>query len=159
MILRKLMEGSTVLTYKKNQAQGNHILEHIANCNFEPPLHTYLDVNAYVEKILNNAERFECWDGDKLVGFLGVYCNDHTNKVSYITLVSVDSAYGRQGIAKTLMDEAESFCKANKFKSIALEVYDNNMPAINLYEKRGFVVEIVSGHSLIMTKGLISNHG
>lgn len=148
-----------MLTYNNNRANSKQVYEHISRCNFDPPLHTYLNLDSYIDKILKNANRFECWDAGSLVGLVAVYCNDYTNHRSFVTLVSVDNDHQRQGIAKTLMAEAQDYCRANEFKTMALEVYRNNMPAIHLYEKDGFAVEKESANALIMVKDLSANNG
>lgn len=57
-----------------------------------------------------------------------------------ILVLSVDSAYRRKGIGQTLLNKGTQYIK--KFaKSVKLEVRQNNIPAINLYIKEGFVVK------------------
>jgi len=46
--------------------------------------------------------------------------------------------YLRRGIGTKLLCFAENFAKANKVKSIRLDVYDKNEPAIKAYEKCGY---------------------
>ena len=72
---------------------------------------------------------------NKLVGII-VY-EDIFNRFE-IDYIVVDSQYRGKGIAKKLL---ESIINLNK-KNITLEVREDNIPAINLYEKMGF--EIVS---------------
>lgn len=42
------------------------------------------------------------------------------------------------GIASQLLTEVIKYCKNLNLKSIYLEVNENNLPAIHLYEKYGF---------------------
>lgn len=141
-----------MIDYRQNQADKTHILSHFKNCDFVPPLEEYLDVDNYINKILKNAVRFECWDGVELVGFVAAYCNDRVSKTGFVTLVSVDRLHGRRGIAQTLLGKMERHCIKSGFKKITLEVYKDNLPAIRLYEKCGFVFEKESGGSIIMFK-------
>jgi len=46
--------------------------------------------------------------------------------------------YMKLGIGKALMDFAVEYSLQSNIKSIRLDVYENNIPAINLYEKCGF---------------------
>lgn len=42
------------------------------------------------------------------------------------------------GIGKTLLEFAERYAKENNVKALRLDVYENNIPAIKLYEKCGY---------------------
>ncbi|OIJ12520.1 hypothetical protein BKP37_13920 [Anaerobacillus alkalilacustris] len=56
--------------------------------------------------------------------------------------VSVKKAYWRLGIAKKMMFFLIDWAKTNKItRKINLEVHEENINAIHLYEKLGFVVE------------------
>jgi len=46
--------------------------------------------------------------------------------------------YMKLGIGKALMDFAVEYSIQSNIKSIRLDVYENNIPAINLYKKCGF---------------------
>lgn len=51
---------------------------------------------------------------------------------------AVHPAYLKSGIGMSLMNFAVQHCGQEYAKSIRLDVYENNMPAIRLYEKCGF---------------------
>lgn len=44
----------------------------------------------------------------------------------------------KQGIGKSMLDFAYSYGQSNHMKALRLDVYENNAPAIKLYEKCGF---------------------
>lgn len=46
--------------------------------------------------------------------------------------------YLKQGIGSKFLDYAINYGKISGMKSIRLDVFENNRPAINLYEKKGF---------------------
>lgn len=50
----------------------------------------------------------------------------------------VHPEYKQRGVGKQLMDFAEQYAKDTKIKSIRLDVYEGNLPAIQLYRKCGF---------------------
>lgn len=50
----------------------------------------------------------------------------------------VHPEYKQRGVGKQLMDFAEQYAKDTKIKSIRLDVYEGNLPAIQLYKKCGF---------------------
>ena len=51
---------------------------------------------------------------------------------------TVHPDYLKCGLGKALMDFAQELAVKSKVKSIRLDVYEGNMPAIRLYEKCGF---------------------
>ena len=57
---------------------------------------------------------------------------------THIFLLYVAPEYRRQGIGKALMNHAENWAKNRGYKSMSLQVFTNNQPAINLYEKLGY---------------------
>ncbi len=126
-------------SYKHNQASHEQILEHFKGCAFDPPLESYTpDIDNYIEKIVENAERFECWIDDELAGLVAMYCNDFENKEAFITMVSVMTKYGGRGIAKELLEQAIGHCRQLQFKKVSLEVSASNDRAIKIYDKFGF---------------------
>ena len=54
--------------------------------------------------------------------------------------IIVDSDYRRCGIADKLMNYLIDYAKKNHIINITLEVNENNIAAINLYKKHGFIV-------------------
>ena len=50
----------------------------------------------------------------------------------------VHPEFMKLGIGKALLDFADEYSIKSKVKSIRLDVYENNIPAINLYKKCGF---------------------
>lgn len=59
-------------------------------------------------------------------------------EIFVIHTFAVHPSHGGQGIGKTMLDFAEAEGVANGVKSLRLDVYENNLPAIHLYEKCGF---------------------
>ena len=54
--------------------------------------------------------------------------------------IIVDSDYRRCGIADKLMNHLIDYAKKNHIFNITLEVNENNIAAINMYKKHGFIV-------------------
>ncbi len=81
-----------------------------------------------------------CFDGDLLVGFILIgYREIAGQKVCYDGGTGVIKAYQRKGIGEMMLKELLLFLKEKGFSRFVLEVLENNTPAINLYEKYGFV--------------------
>ena len=139
--------------HRRNAAGRDQLIHHLMGCAFAPPLNSYLDPDAYVDKPLARAERFECWDGEELVGLVAVYCNDLASRRGFVTNVSTSPGHSGRGIAGALLDEAIDHCRALGFTTLALEVRAGN-PAIGLYERRGFAENRRSGGVVEMSRPL-----
>ncbi len=144
---------SGVIQFFINKASATDILSHLLACDshFVASLTARVDLKEYAKKIFVNAERFEAWSGETLVGMVAVYCNERKNRASHITSVSVLNNYRGKGVADQLMGQAIEHVKKVGMQSISLEVESGNPAAIALYEKCGFVVSVV-GEPLIIMK-------
>jgi ribosomal protein S18 acetylase RimI-like enzyme len=127
--------------YTHNASTANDILVHLKKCDgqFIHALSLAVNLNGYASKIYANADRFEAWQNNELVGLVAAYFNDKVNAVGFITNVSVDNSYSGNGIASALLTMCIDHVKTLPFKCIDLEVNKNNRKAINLYKKFRFV--------------------
>jgi ribosomal protein S18 acetylase RimI-like enzyme len=57
---------------------------------------------------------------------------------AYIFLLYVQSAHRRQGIGKYLLEKAEEKAQQRGDQQIGLQVFLNNLPALDLYQKLGY---------------------
>ena len=64
--------------------------------------------------------------------------DDNYDEILVIHTLVVNPNYLRLGIGKKIMDFAYKHAKSLKVKSIRLDVYEKNEPAIKLYEKCGY---------------------
>lgn len=71
------------------------------------------------------------------------------DRYTHIFLLYVSPQHRGRGLAKTLMNRAQSWAKARGDRQIGLQVFPHNQPALNLYQKLGFQT-----HSLLMLKRL-----
>ena len=60
------------------------------------------------------------------------------NHVFVIRTFVVHPSFLKMGIGRALMDYSFELAQQSGIKSIRLDVYENNLPAISLYEKCGF---------------------
>lgn len=130
------------ITYRLNKASALQITEHLARCDadFVPPLSGRVMIEAYAQRIADNTMRFEAWSGGTLIGLVAAYCNDEEMRIAYITSVSVLRAWTGKGIAARLTSRCIKYVTVAGFHQIRLKVASDNIPAIRLYEKNGFVV-------------------
>ena len=131
------------------------IKEHLTKCSdsFIPNLKTYVDISEYSKKIFDNANIFCKFDNNKLIGLIAAYDNT-SEKFGWITNVSVDPDYTKQGIANDLLKESIDFFKIKGYNSIYLEVFLENKNAINLYVKNGFNNDKINDNKMILKKEL-----
>lgn len=132
---------SKSIEYRINTASPADIAEHLLCCDvdFLPRLSSRVDINDYAKKIASRAMRFEAWLDNSLIGLVAAYCNDQEKRIAYITSVSVLKAYTGKGIAAKLIKQCIEHAQVTEMRQISLEVARDNVPAINLYEKNGFV--------------------
>ena len=74
-------------------------------------------------------------DAESAVGYLGMH---HILDEGFIANLAVHPAYRRQGIARSLLREAQEYAEAHDLTRLTLEVRASNVPAIALYEGMGF---------------------
>lgn len=74
----------------------------------------------------------------KLAGCCGLWQSFET---ADICNVAVDASFWRKGIAKAMLCALMEEGRARGVSDFTLEVRKNNLPAIGLYEKLGFVTE------------------
>jgi ribosomal protein S18 acetylase RimI-like enzyme len=105
-----------------------------------PPIES---IREFVESnIRGKIPQYVADDGDRVVG----WCDITPSKGDGFTHVGrlgmgVLDGYRGKGYGTRLMEEAIQAAKNSGIERIELEVYASNVPAIKLYEKRGFVHE------------------
>jgi ribosomal-protein-alanine N-acetyltransferase len=74
-----------------------------------------------------------------IVGFvIGSVNLDRNSVVGHVLTVDVLPAYRRRGVGQKLLQEIEQLFKSKGAKSSYLEVREDNVPALQLYEKCGY---------------------
>ena len=139
MILKQLTESSESSDRKLADLERIQVFLAKVNDEYRPPLDTKVNLQAYAEKIQDHAVLFVEENGIDFVGMVVLYCNDENEKRAYIPLVGVLPAWQRRGIAGRLMREAISYVKQKEYK--VLGIHSNNMVAVKMYGKLGFVVK------------------
>lgn len=129
------------INYKRKTSTSTEICSHLCACQeaFVQSLQKRTKINDYAQKIFDKAVTFEAWHNKKLIGLLAAYLNDPNNQSSgYITNISVDRDFLRQGIATQLMENLIKYTQNKKIKTLRLEVSAKNHAAIQLYEQFAF---------------------
>lgn len=130
------------IEYRTNTASTAQIATHLSHCddNFIPRLSARIAIPEYAAKLVSNAERFEAWSDGVLVGLVAAYCNDRDRRTAFVSSVSVLPAWMGKGIASALLTQCIAHVRYQHMQLLQLDVASNNLPAIRLYEKHGFVV-------------------
>jgi len=76
---------------------------------------------------------------DEIAGFAIARVSIERNiTFGHILTIDVAPAYRRKGIAQTILREIESLLRERDIKECHLEVRENNVAALNLYNKLGY---------------------
>lgn len=147
---------SEAVELRANRAGVAELTAHLSRCDaaFVPPLSGRVAIDAYAQKMMDKAMRFEAWHAGELVGLVATYCNDPEKRTAFITSVSVLPSWQGRGIAAKLMAHCIDHVRGQGFGYIELEVDQRNLAAVTLYEKYGFATTRIGGTSLIMTMTL-----
>ncbi len=92
---------------------------------------------SFEQELKNELAYYQCAEEkSKIMGYMGMW---RILDECHITNVAVLPEYRNKGIATLLIDKMIEICKCSEIKYMTLEVRQSNLPAINLYEKFGFV--------------------
>ncbi|MDI6805699.1 MAG: ribosomal protein S18-alanine N-acetyltransferase, partial [Candidatus Bathyarchaeia archaeon] len=76
---------------------------------------------------------------DKIVGFIiGIIHMERNTLAGHILTIDVSPPYRRKGIAQRLLKKIEEIFKEKGVKSCRLEVREDNVAALRLYQKLGY---------------------
>lgn len=128
--------------YRIQTASEQQMFTHLDACSntFIPPLWERLNLAEYVSKLHQYAVTFEAWEEALLAGLAAAYFNDRQTGFGFLSNVSVLPEYLRSGIASRMLTMTIQYGREQKFKEIRLEVAQDNMAALQLYEKFHFAV-------------------
>ena len=94
------------------------------------------------ESVSSNAAQFVALDGNIIVGWCDIFPSwAHAVQHCGTLGMGVLAAYRGRGIGKQLLSATIAKARANGVTRIVLEARADNLPAIRLYERTGFVHE------------------
>jgi len=97
------------------------------------------DLDAYLQKLDARAEILSATEGPHCRGFVAYYCNDHSTRQAFITLVLIAPQDRGSGLGKALVLGVLEICRQRGFASCRLEVRADNAAALAMYGSLGFV--------------------
>ncbi|MFA6725345.1 MAG: N-acetyltransferase [Candidatus Cloacimonadaceae bacterium] len=125
------------------------------SCTFNPALLNYINnINQYCNKLYTLSQRYEVWDISNLVALIAVYENKFPN--AYIPIVGVIDKFRGKGLGDLLLNYTLKQIEHKGFTKVSLEVYSNNIIAINLYRKYGFIISKENSTKIHMVKTFIN---
>ena len=129
------------LEYTIDKATTEELLEFfkLSDKFFDPPLHSFVDLEAYAVKIRTLARTFEVWDNGKLIGYTAAYINDVNKKDAYGLNFSILPEYRKkhnisQEIGKMLFDTI----RQEGFERLVFEVQKKATALVEYYYKHGY---------------------
>ena len=122
--------------------------------HFNPPMNKMVDINKYADKLVKYADCFFIQNHRKNVGFLAIYTNDYSGKMSFISSISIIPEYQGTGISQKLIGFSIEHARKKGMKYVKLEVNRSNARAIKFYERNGFNIESAGDNSLLMIKSI-----
>lgn len=116
---------------------------HKIDKDFNPSLSHRTNLDLFCEKLQKNANLFVSYaDDGEIKGLVAIYANNFESHYSYITLVAVDSKFRKQGVARTLLEQAIDYVRdLGNDKINCIGIRTNNPIALHLYEKLGFCLK------------------
>lgn len=135
------MEETTLIHLDKSKNSSLLLASYfkLLDSSFEPRLSSYVDIDAYASKLVNNAYVAILKKGDDFIGLFAIYINDTENKVAYISSMAVMDKYKGVGYSQYLMDKAVNSVREVGMNMVRLEVKASYARAVKFYEKCGFI--------------------
>lgn len=95
-------------------------------------------------------------DDDRIIGMLDADIHKNAQRSHCASFgMSILNEYRRRGIGRALLAELFLWSKQHHLKRIELEVFSNNLSAIELYKKMGFLVEGVKKEAVRVGSGFV----
>lgn len=89
-----------------------------------------------------------------MLGFIAFYANDLKTKRAFVSSITIDTQFRRQGIGKRLFEGAIKVASVKGMEEICLEVDSGNLSAYDFYRTMGLSVIQSSEKSFIMGRKL-----
>jgi len=98
-------------------------------------------LESYLLKLKSSSETIRYYISEELAGFVAFYCNDKEKELSFITLVLISPKFRGSGLASNLVRFTLESCRLKGFRKCGLQVKNDNLTAISVYQKLGFKID------------------
>ena len=93
--------------------------------------------DSFEQELKNELAYYQCAEEEgTIMGYMGMW---RIIDECHITNVAVLPEHRNKGVAYMLISKMVEICRCSEIENMTLEVRESNLPAINLYEKYGFV--------------------
>lgn len=114
---------------------------------FPVPLSDKRELHGFAVKLCEKATLCTETDGEKIVAMVAGYTENIVDNMAYISVVAtLPEAQGR-GLASKLILEFIRLCEAKNIDAVHLYAVPENVAAVRMYEKLGFVRYEKAGES------------
>ena len=101
------------------------------------------DVRDYLDELLQNYQPnidglWVVKNGNKIIASIAIDGRQHEQKCARLRVFIVDQRYHHQGIGKSLLSQAITFCKSSGYQRIELWTFSDLFTAKQLYLSHGF---------------------
>lgn len=121
---------------------------------FNPPMEERLDLLIYSKKLAKHSIQFWVYVNNEVAGFMACYFNDETNKIGFISTISIIKKYQKLGLGNQLLNSAFLFGRKFNFYKIRLEVHTKN-DVVDFYKQHLFYEIMSSENKIILEKAII----
>lgn len=123
-----------------NKEQIISVLTDCGNDFFNQNFNNEESIQILSEKFYDFGIVFAAYFENDLAGFISFYANDYDSKRAFLSMIIIKNKYQRKGVATTLLNEMETFCKTHSFNEILSEVDDKNVKSKSYFLKNAFSV-------------------
>lgn len=149
-----MSESVSVVKLSKNQCVKHKqelsflYFNNVKTCSYTTTF-TYSDAERKIDELIeyissNSAIVFGCEDRGILVGFIWAYSVvfRKENRM-YVSVIQIDDAYRGRGLGTKLLKAVENEARFLGLPALYIHAEANNLGAIRLYEREGYVLERV----------------
>ena len=122
------------ITYEKLLA---FLLE--ADETFPVPLSQKQDLKAFAQKLMDRATLCAIWEDNRIVSLVAGYTENVQNNMGYMSIAATLPAARGKGYAAALVRSFLEKAGEKKLDGVHLYAVHENLPAMRMYEKLGFV--------------------
>ena len=126
-------EFSEIQVVKTEREHIKHIAQLEKICFSEP-----WSEETILSAISTGTKFFTAIENEKVLGYIGISC---VLDEGYIANVAVFPEARGKGVGEKLIDRVFALASDDNLSFVSLEVRESNIPAISLYEKKGFKTE------------------
>ena len=140
VVIEHLTPPSDINRLKKMLIELNEVIV--------PNLSDRVDIDGYAQKLADLADVFYVVEDGRDIGNCTVYLNDTDS--GFISSIALKAEYHRKGIGKRLLEEVKKTANDKEISYIRLEVFADNLGAVDFYRKMGFDIVKRKGDWIMM---------